>query len=117
MICESQHELLKDIFSNTERPDKITICLDAVSRSIAVKYEDLDDEWFKELQALAAGPAQQPEAPQKYVAFVQALRELCKAHGVQIAPHSYDLIAVWDLKEGENPIYLDATIDCTKAKK
>lgn len=47
--------VLADIFSNTERPDKITVSIDEVTRDIVVKYEHLDSEWFRELrEALAA---------------------------------------------------------------
>lgn len=47
MITDAQHELLKDIINNTERPDKITVRLDPVSRTMTVEYDDLDDEWFR----------------------------------------------------------------------
>lgn len=52
MITDAQHELLKDIINNTERPDKITLRLDPVSRTMAVEYDDLDDEWFREMLSL-----------------------------------------------------------------
>lgn len=48
MISQETLDVLGDIF--TERPDKITVTLDPVSRDITVVYEDLDEEWFKELQ-------------------------------------------------------------------
>jgi hypothetical protein len=49
MITPEQLEILADIFSNTDEVSKITLKLDPVSRSIVVSYEDLDDEWFREL--------------------------------------------------------------------
>jgi hypothetical protein len=49
MITDDQLALLADIFGNTERPDKISLRLDPGSRSITVVYEDLDDEWFREM--------------------------------------------------------------------
>ena len=52
MITDAQHELLKDIINSTERPDKITVRLDPVSRTMAVEYGDLDDEWFREMLEL-----------------------------------------------------------------
>lgn len=52
MITDEQHELLKDIICNTERPEKINLKLDSVSRSIVIEYDDIDDEWFKEMLAL-----------------------------------------------------------------
>ena len=42
-------EMLVEIFSNTERPDKIKINLDRITRSISVTYENSDSEWFNEL--------------------------------------------------------------------
>lgn len=52
MITDDQHELLKDIITNTERTDKLSVRLDPVSRTMTIEYDDLDDEWFKEMQAL-----------------------------------------------------------------
>lgn len=49
MITNDQHELLKDIINNTETPYKLTLSLDHVSKSLTVQYEDLDEEWFREL--------------------------------------------------------------------
>lgn len=49
MITEDQHELLKDIIDNTERPDKLTVRLDPASRTMVVEYEDMEDEWFREM--------------------------------------------------------------------
>lgn len=40
---------LDDILTTTEAPEKITIALDPTTRSVVVRYEDLDDEWFLEL--------------------------------------------------------------------
>ena len=53
MINADQLECLADIFSNTDSVEDIDIKLDPVSRSITVHYEDLDDEWFKEITAAA----------------------------------------------------------------
>lgn len=52
MITTAQHELLKDIINNTERPDKLTISLDTVSRTMVVEYYNMDNEWFKEILEL-----------------------------------------------------------------
>jgi len=51
-VNSSIQNCLADIFENSERPDKMSISLDKVSRSITVTYEDLDDEWFGELLLL-----------------------------------------------------------------
>lgn len=51
MITSAQQAVLADIFANSERPDKMTLELDPVSRTVRIVYEDLDDEWFKELEA------------------------------------------------------------------
>lgn len=57
MITNDQHELLKDIITNTERADKLSVRLDPVSRTMTVEYDDMDDEWFKEMQALMPATA------------------------------------------------------------
>ena len=54
MITDDQHELLKDIINNTERHDKLTVRLDQVSRTMTVEYDDIDDEWFREMLELTA---------------------------------------------------------------
>lgn len=51
-MTEDQRELLLDIFENTEAINKISITLEPLSRNITIVYEDLDDEWFRELQEL-----------------------------------------------------------------
>lgn len=51
MITEDQREIIIDILTNTESLDKISLELDNVSKTFAIKYEHLDSEWFKELQA------------------------------------------------------------------
>lgn len=55
MITQDQLDLLAEIFSETERHDKICIKLDHVSRSITVTYDDLDDGWFNEFKDMAMG--------------------------------------------------------------
>lgn len=49
MITESMRWLLRNIFEETERLDKITVTVDTVSRSVTIHYEDLDDEDFREV--------------------------------------------------------------------
>lgn len=51
MINADQLWTLADIFSNTERLDKVSVTLSETTRNLVVEYEDLDDEWFKELTA------------------------------------------------------------------
>jgi hypothetical protein len=48
--------ILADVFSNTERPDKISVTLAKTTRDLIVEYRDLDDEWFKELSAALTEP-------------------------------------------------------------
>jgi hypothetical protein len=48
-IGEAALEVLGDIFSNTERTDKITVVLDEFTKEVRISYDDLDCEWFKEL--------------------------------------------------------------------
>jgi len=49
MITTAQHENLKDIINNTDRPDKISISLDMTTKTMTVIYEDMDEEWFNEV--------------------------------------------------------------------
>ena len=42
-------EVLDDIFGNMERPDKVKIGLDPVTKNITIVYEDADDSWYKEV--------------------------------------------------------------------
>jgi len=48
-VTEEVQEILADIFSTSEMPDKMGISVDKLTRAITVVCEDLDDEWFKEL--------------------------------------------------------------------
>jgi len=49
-------EVLADIFTNSERPDKMSITLEPASRTVKVTYEGMDEEWFKELvEAISLG--------------------------------------------------------------
>lgn len=49
----------------------------------------------------------------KFEKFKEALEALCHEHGCQIAPSGYDTIDVWDLREGEEPLY-GGIVDETK---
>lgn len=51
----------------------------------------------------------------KYDSFVSALRALCIKHSVQLSSSGYDGLQVWDLPEGEDPIYLSVIDNCTKS--
>ncbi len=48
-LTEDMRQVLVDILNNTERLDKISITADAVTRTIVVTWEDLDEEWFDEM--------------------------------------------------------------------
>lgn len=61
MISDEQLELLADIFGNTEAREKISVVLDPTSRSITVHYEDLDDEWFRELAEASPPVSEDPK--------------------------------------------------------
>jgi hypothetical protein len=52
-VSQELLEVIGDVFSCTCRPDKITASFDPISRSLIVVYEDLDDEYYKELIQLA----------------------------------------------------------------
>jgi len=54
-VNEAMQEILADIFTNSERPDKMKISVDKETNSITVIYEDLDEEWLKELIVNGAG--------------------------------------------------------------
>lgn len=47
-ITKDQQEILAEIFSESERPDKMSITLNT-DRSVVIVYDDLDDEWFNDL--------------------------------------------------------------------
>lgn len=50
IVCTIEaQEVLAGIFENSERPDKISIIADPVSRTVHITYEDMDEEWFKEI--------------------------------------------------------------------
>lgn len=49
----------------------------------------------------------------KFDQFMKALEALCRKHGCQLAPSGYDTIDVWDLQDGESPVY-GGVVDETK---
>ena len=44
--------LLVEILTDTDRIDKLSVMADPTSRTVMIVYEDMDDEWFKEVHAL-----------------------------------------------------------------
>lgn len=50
VISESQREVLLDIFENTERLDKISISTNKDTKTVTVVYEDIDEQWFFEVE-------------------------------------------------------------------
>ena len=60
MIKPEQLEVLADIFGNTERPDKITVELNQSTRSLTVHYDDLDEEWFRDMAVAMWGSPCRP---------------------------------------------------------
>lgn len=51
---EEIRSVLADIFVNTEALPKIWVALNEVSHDVTIGYEDMDEEWFKELLAASA---------------------------------------------------------------
>lgn len=47
---EEMRAVLLDIIQNTELLDKVSVTLNPLTRDVVITYEDLDDEWFKELE-------------------------------------------------------------------
>lgn len=48
-VTNDQLEMLAEIFSETDRADKISLHCDPVTKTVTVRYEDLDDGWFNDL--------------------------------------------------------------------
>lgn len=48
-VTNDQLEVLAEIFSETDRADKISLHCDPVTRTVTIRYEDLDDGWFNDL--------------------------------------------------------------------
>jgi hypothetical protein len=55
------------------------------------------------------------EPSEKARRFVEALEVLCRAHDVQLTTSSYDSLQVWDLRDGEPPVYCAGFDDMTEA--
>lgn len=53
----------------------------------------------------------------KFNEFLQALRDVCKAHGVQITPSGYDYLHVWDLGLYDDPVNFQEIVNCTHKKE
>lgn len=49
----------------------------------------------------------------KFDDFIFYLEQLCREHEVQLAPDTYDGLKVWDLDEGDVPLYFPYIEDCT----
>lgn len=48
-VTSDQLEVFAEIFSETDRADKISLHCDPVTRTVTIRYEDLDDGWFHDL--------------------------------------------------------------------
>ena len=48
-ISQETLDALCDLLCNTERPDKITVTTDPVSRSVTIVYEDMDEDYYSEI--------------------------------------------------------------------
>ena len=53
------------------------------------------------------------QAP-KFLVFVGALAQLCKAHGVTLSTSGYDGLQVWDADDKSGPIHCAGIEDCMK---
>lgn len=53
----------------------------------------------------------------KFDDFIFYLEQLCREHEVQLASDTYDGLGVWDLNEGEAPLYFPDIEDCTEEMK
>jgi hypothetical protein len=49
-------------------------------------------------------------------AFLEEIEEVCRKHQLQLATSQYDGIDVWNLKDGETPIYSAGIEDKTGEK-
>ena len=54
MATKEMQEVLADIFENSERPDKIRITVNTETKNLTVVYENLDEEWFREISMFCA---------------------------------------------------------------
>ena len=45
------------------------------------------------------------EKTQRFEFFILDLREVCKAHKVQLSPTRYDGLEVWELFDGEDELH------------
>lgn len=50
----------------------------------------------------------------KAAKFILALQRLCREHNVQLAVSGYDALEVWDLRQGEDPVYSNSIEDRTQ---
>lgn len=48
-VANDQLEVLAEIFSETDRADKISLHCDPATRTVTIRYEDLEDGWFNDL--------------------------------------------------------------------
>jgi hypothetical protein len=47
--------------------------------------------------------------------FIKELKELCIKHNVQLSVSDYDALQVWDLEEGDEPIWCNGIQDITSS--
>ena len=72
--------------------------------------EPIDDALVQQLAALCDEEVQAP----KFLVFVDALAQLCKAHGVTLSTSGYDGLQVWDADAMSGPIHCAGIEDCMK---
>ncbi len=67
--------------------------------------------WFTRMTFHSSKQRDKVQRP-KFVAFVAALEQLCKAHGVTLSTSGYDGLQVWDADDTTGPIYCAGIEDC-----
>jgi hypothetical protein len=72
--------------------------------------EPIDEALVQQLAALCDEEVQAT----KFLVFVDALAQLCKAHGVSLSTSSYDGLQVWDADAMSGPIHCAGIEDCLK---
>ena len=75
-----------------------------------VRSEPIDAALVQQLAALCDEEVQVP----KFLVFVDALAQLCKAHGVTLSTSGYDGLQVWDADDKSGPIHCAAIEDRMK---
>lgn len=74
---------------------------DVLAAIAEARGEPFADAMVRQLAELCGERVQSP----KFLAFVYALAQLCKAHSVTLSVSGYDSLQVWDADPTMGPIY------------